>query len=159
FVTTEGRSVLLLLALLEGRAEDVTERGARIGRAVLGDRFLLLRNFIRLDGEVDLAGLLVGGGHARIDLLADREAFRTLVVAVACEIGAADERGLAAIDDLNLDAAVLDLRDLDGDDRVLPQRAARRSGFAAARGTAFGELLDAERDALLLDIDVENDRL
>ena len=52
----------------------------------------------------------------------------------------------------HLDAAFLDLDDFAGDDRVLAQ---------LAGGSRFGEriaadLLDAERDALLLDVDVEH---
>src|SRR5438067_2398695 len=62
----DGRNVLglfffrLLVGLLDGAlertAEDVAERRARIGGAVLGDRLLLLRHFERLDRHLHLAG-------------------------------------------------------------------------------------------------------
>ncbi len=40
-----------LVARFQGGAEDVAERGAGIGRAVVGDRLLLLGDFERLDGD------------------------------------------------------------------------------------------------------------
>ena len=54
-------------------------------------------------------------------------------------------------DDLHVDAGLLHLDDLAGDDRALLEVA---RAFAGER-IAF-ELLDAERDALLLDVDVEH---
>src|SRR5690348_10355117 len=38
----QGSAALLLRLLLEGRPQDVAERGAGVGRAVLGHRLLLL---------------------------------------------------------------------------------------------------------------------
>jgi hypothetical protein len=69
-------------------AEDVAERSARVGRAVLGDGFLLLGHFQRLDRHLDLAGLAVELGDAGVDLLAGGETLRALVGAVAGEFGA-----------------------------------------------------------------------
>src|SRR6185437_15241447 len=96
------------------------------------------------------AGLAIVLGDARIDLLALGEPLRALVVAIAGKIGAADEgRNLGAVD-LHLDAAIVHL----GDDP-------RHHGALAQGIAGFGiriaaELLDAQRDALLLDIDVEH---
>ena len=80
-----------------------------IGGAVLRDRFLLLGDFQRLDRDADLVGLAVELGDAGVDLLADREALGALVAAVAREIGALDEGGEVGADDLDVDAAFLDL--------------------------------------------------
>src|SRR5205807_2687044 len=63
-------------ARLEGRAENVAQRSARIGRAVLGDRFLLLGHFQRLDRHRHLAGAAIEQGDAGVDLLADGEPLR-----------------------------------------------------------------------------------
>src|SRR5690606_36617509 len=98
---------------------------------------------------------LVDGSDAGIHLLADGETLRTLLVAVARQVRALDEGVDVVVDQLHLDAAVLDTGDLAGDDRALAQ-------FARGRRFADGvttELLDAERDALLLDVHVENLRL
>src|SRR5215468_8799283 len=84
-------SSLLAVAVLERGAEDVAQRRTRIGGAVLRDGFLLLGDFERLDRHLDLAGLLVELDHAGMDLLADREAFGALIVAVTGELGALDE--------------------------------------------------------------------
>ena len=54
------------------------------------------------------------------------------------------------VDDLHFEAAILHLEDLAGDDLALLDVAG-----ASAKGSP-AELLDAERDALLLDVDVEN---
>src|SRR6266545_4180845 len=62
-----------LAALLQRGAENIAERRAGVGRAVLGDRLLLLGDLQRLDRNADLARLLVELRHAGIDLLADRE--------------------------------------------------------------------------------------
>src|SRR5690606_1232463 len=89
------RKVLLVVGagLVEGRAENVAERGARVGRTVLGDGFFLFRDFQRLDRELDLAGGAIELRHARIDLVADGKAFGTLVAAVAGEFRTTDESG------------------------------------------------------------------
>ena len=111
----------LFLAVLQRRAQDVAERSAGVGRAVLGDRFLLFGDFQRLDRHRQLARLLVVGDHARVDLLADREALGALLVAVARKIAALDEGLDAGLDQPHFEAAILDADDLAGDDGVLAQ--------------------------------------
>src|SRR5690606_19524016 len=108
---------LLLLAVLERGPENVAERGARVGRAVLSHRLLLLGDLERLDGETDLAGLAVDLGNARIDLVALGEALGTLIVAIAAEVGATDEGRHFAVGDLDLDATIIDLDDRAGHHR------------------------------------------
>src|SRR5580700_10809877 len=143
------RRTLLLAAILERGAENVAQRRPRIGGAILRDGLLFLGDFQRLDRDLHLAGLLVELDHPRIDLLADGEAVGALVVAVARQFGTLDEGGEVGARDLDLDAALLDLQHFAGHDRALLDVA----GFC--EGIAF-ELLDAERDALLLDIDIEH---
>ena len=87
------RADLLLLAILEGSAQDVAERSARIGRTVVGDGFLFLGDFERLDRQRDARGLAIVLGDACVDLFALGETLRTLVVAIAAEVGTADEGG------------------------------------------------------------------
>lgn len=53
------------------------------GRTVLSDSFFFFSDFERLDRDLRLAGLLVESDDASVKLLTDREAFRTLLVAVA----------------------------------------------------------------------------
>src|ERR1700679_2910501 len=143
---------LLAGALLEGGAQDVAEAGAGVRRAVLGDGILFLGDFARLDRERDLAAGLVDAGDHRVELVADAEALGTLVVAVARQVGAADE-GLHAVGQRRLDAAVVHFRHRDGDDATLLER-----GAAGARllHRIVGELLDTEADAFFLRIDVEH---
>src|SRR5690606_23668094 len=102
--------------------------------------------------DLHLAGLLVELDDAGIDLLADGETLGALVVAIPRQFGTLDEGLELGARNLHLDAAVLDLEHLAGDDRALLDVA--RFGERVAL-----ELLDAERDALLLDIDVEHDGL
>ena len=45
----------------------------------------------------------------RVELLADLEALRTLLVAVAAKVGALDEAGRAIVADLHFEPAVADL--------------------------------------------------
>src|SRR5262245_15899406 len=78
---------------LERSAENVAERRAGIGGAVLGDRLLFLRHFERLDRHLHLVGATVELDDAGVDLLPDGEAFRPLLAAVARELGALDEGG------------------------------------------------------------------
>src|SRR5229473_7666886 len=140
---------LLVGALLERGAVNVAQRRSRIGRAVLRDGFLLFGDFQRLDRDLHLAGLLVELDHPRVDLFADSKTFGALVVAIARQLGPLDEGGEVGAGDLDLDAALLDLEHFAGHHRALLDIA--RLG----KGIAF-ELLDAERDALLLDIDIEH---
>jgi len=89
-----GRPGLFLVfgvLALERAAEDVAERRARVGGAVLGDGLLLFRDLQRLDRELGLAAAAVERDHAGIDLLADLEAVGTLVVAIAGKLGTLDE--------------------------------------------------------------------
>src|SRR6266403_2154145 len=146
-----SRSILLvgLLGPLEGGAQDVAQRGARIGGAVLGDRLLLLGHLEGLDGDLDLVGAAIELGHAGVDLLADREAFRALLGAVAGQIGEVDHAVDVAVEpekeaELGL---VLDLALDDGAGRILLDE--------DLPGIAHG-LLEAERDAALDRIDLED---
>src|SRR4051812_15162435 len=139
----------LLVAVLERGAENVAQRGPGIGGTVLRDGFLFFGHFQRLDRDLHLAGLLVELDHAGIDLFAGGEALSALVVAVTGEFGALDEGGEVGARDLHLDAGFLHFEHFASHDRALLDVA--RLG----EGVAF-ELLHAERDALLFDIDVEH---
>src|SRR5436190_6891380 len=139
----------LLVAVLERGAENVAQRRARIGGAVLRDGFLLFGNFQRLDRNLHLAGLLIELDHAGIDLLADGETFGALIVAITGQLRPLDEGGEVGARDLHLDAGFLHFEHFASDDRALLDVARLREGVAF-------ELLDAERDALLFDIDVEH---
>src|SRR5690606_11516984 len=77
---------LLLVATLEGCAQDVAERSARIGRTEVGHCFTLFGDFERLDRELDAAGLAVVLGDACVDLFALAETLRTLIVTIAGEV-------------------------------------------------------------------------
>src|SRR3954463_3502515 len=138
-----------LTLALERMAENVAERGAGIRGAVLGDRLFLLGHFERLDRELHLRGAAVEQDDAGIDLLADLEAVGTLVVAVAGKLRALDEGGQIAADDLHVDAGLLDLGHFRGDDIALLHIGGGRHRVAL-------QLLDAERDAFLLDVDVQH---
>src|SRR5688500_6953316 len=89
-IEARAPSALLRLGVLalafERGAENVAQRCARIGRAVLGDRLLLLGHLQRLDRQRDLARLAVELGDAGVDLLTDLEAVGALVVTVAGEL-------------------------------------------------------------------------
>src|SRR6476469_9174553 len=105
--------------LFQSGAEDVTQRRARVGRAILRDGFLLFGHFERLDRDLHLAGLLVELDDTGIDLFADGETLAALVVAVPRQFRALDEGLELGAGNLHLDAAVLDLKHLAGDDRAL----------------------------------------
>ncbi len=140
-----------VLTLLDRRLEDVAERGARVGGAVLRHRLLLLGDLQRLDGDGDAARGLVDAGDGGIDLVADVEALGSLLGAVAREVRALDEGRQLAVADLDLEPVLLDRDD----------RAGHRVALLEARDRVdriAGKLLDAERDALLLAVDVEHDR-
>src|SRR3981189_3177910 len=142
-------SGLLVSTLLECGADNVAQRRPRIGGAVLRDGLLLFGDFQRLDRDLHLAGLLVELDHPRIDLFAHRKTLGALVGALARQFGPLDEGGEVGTGDLDLDAAFLDLEHFTGHHRALLDVA----GFCERIAL---ELLDAERDALLFDIDVEH---
>src|SRR6187431_1344233 len=104
-------SGLVAALLLKRGAEDVAERGAGVGRAILGNRLLLLGDFQRLDRDRQLARLLVEGNHPRVELLTDGEALGALLVAITRQIGPLDEGLDALLDEPHLDAAILDADD------------------------------------------------
>src|SRR5262249_27842476 len=101
-----GLFLFFLAALLQGRAQDVAERGAGVGGAVLRDRFLLLGDFQRLDRDRDLVGLTVERSDAGVHLLADGETLGTLLAAITGQIGALDEGNELGADDLDVDAGL-----------------------------------------------------
>src|SRR3546814_3066983 len=74
------------------------------------------------------------------------------------KVGALDEAGGAIVASLSFEAVVADFEDGDGDDVVLLHRTGGSGAAANGRSTLF-KLLDAEADAFLLDVDVENDDL
>src|ERR1700733_2392015 len=140
---------LLVVALFQRGAENIAQRRPGIGGAVLRDGFLLLGDFQRLDRDLHLAGLLVELDHPRIDLFADGETLGALIGTLTRQLGPLDEGGEVGAGDLDLDAAFLDLEHFAGHHRALLDVA--RLGERIAL-----ELFDAERDALLFDIDVEH---
>jgi hypothetical protein len=108
--------LVALVAGFERGAEDVAERSARVGRAILRDRLLLLGDFERLDRDGHFTRAAVELGDARVDLLADREALGALVAAVARQLAALDEGGEVGAGDLDLDLDPRGTRD------AVPQR-------------------------------------
>src|SRR5690606_175116 len=143
---------LVFLLLAQSRTENVAERSTRIRRSVLCNGFLLFRDFQSLDRNAELAGLLVEDGYASVNLLANGEALWALLVAVTGQVGTLDEALDVVVDETNVEAAVLNTDDFTGDDCALAEFA--RSGSFTDGVTA--ELLDAERNALLLDVHIEN---
>src|SRR5262245_52318290 len=82
---------LIAALLLQRGAQNVAERSAGIGGAILGNRFLLLGDLQRLDGDLDFPGLLVESDDARVDLLTDGETLGALLVAVTGKVVPLDE--------------------------------------------------------------------
>ena len=93
--------------------------------------------------------MAIDRGDLGVDLLADGETVGALLAAVARQVGLADEAG-DAVAERHLDAVVLHRGDGAGDDVALLELAGR------GRERIVRELLDAEADALLLDVDVEH---
>src|ERR1700722_9966568 len=149
FVQCEQASGLLVAALFQRGAENIAQRRPGIGGTVLRDGFLLFGDFECLDRDLHLAGLLVELDHPRIDLFAHRKTLGALIGALACQFGPLDEGGEVGARDFHLDAAFLDLEHFAGHDRALLDVA----GFCERIAL---KLLDAERDALLFDIDIEH---
>src|SRR5690606_27743693 len=85
----------------------------------------------------------------------DGETLGALLVAVPAEVGPLDEGLYAVVDQADVEPAVAHRDHFAGHDRVLAQLA----GASSLADRIARHLLDAERDALLLDVDVENLRL
>src|SRR5213078_157513 len=143
-----GLLVGLALTATDRGAEDVAEAGAGFGGAEFLHRPLLLIDFARLDRQGNAPGGAVDRGDLGIASLADREAVGALLAAVARQFGFADKSG-HAVGQRHLDTAFLDRADRRGHDIAFLD--AGDTGFERIRL----ELLDAERDALFLDIHVE----
>src|SRR5712671_1381970 len=140
-----------LALALEGMAKNIAQRSARIGRAVLGNGFLFLGHFERLDRNLNLSGAAVELGHAYVDLLADGKSFRPLFGAITGQFSALDEGGKVRPHNDCFEAAFLDFRDLAGDEADLLDV----TGTFSREQIAF-KLLDAERNPLFFDIDIEH---
>src|SRR5207248_11599152 len=102
--------------------------------------------------------------HQSVELLPHLEALGALLVAIAAEIGALGEAGHTVIADLDVEPGVLDGADRDGQHVALLDpagraRCARSAGSSASPSAAALKLLHAERNPLLLDIDIEHLRL
>src|SRR5207302_855828 len=91
----------------------------------------------------------VDRGDLGVDPLADREAVGALLAPIARQFGFADE-ARDAVGQHDLDPGVGRAADRAGDDLALLQL-----GHALFERVGF-ELFDSERDALLLDIDIEH---
>src|SRR5262249_35813072 len=138
-----------LALALEGGAKNVAKRGARIGRPVLGDCLFLLGHLERLDRHRYLMGAAVELRDASIDLLASREPLGTLLRSIARQFRPLHEGGELGTNDLHVDAGFLHFGDLASDNSTLLEIAGLCERITL-------QLLDAERDALLLDINVEH---
>src|SRR5579864_4091980 len=144
-----GIGLRLALPAADRRAENIAQAGAGVRRAEFGHRLFLLVDLARLDRQRDLAGRLVELGDLGVDPLANRETVGALLAAVTRQLGLADEAG-HAVGQLDIDAGVRRAGDRRGHDVALLDL-----GHAGLERIGL-ELLDAERDALLLDIDVEH---
>src|SRR5262249_36527635 len=116
---------------------------------VLGNRLLLLGHFQRLNGNADLVSLAVELRDPRVHFLANRESLRPLIAAFTRKIGALYEGNKIGTDDLDVDPGLLHLRNLACNDRSLLEVARRFHRIAS-------ELFDAERNAFLFDVNIEN---
>src|ERR1700722_2334508 len=139
----------LLVATADRGAGDVAQRSARIGRAEFGHRLLLLLNLLALDGEAQLARGTIDRDDLGVHLFAHGEAVRPLVGLVAREFGATDEAG-QHIAHLHFDAVRLDRGDHAGDNLPLVDRIQHRGGWIVL------ELLDAQADPFLLDVNIQD---
>src|SRR5207247_1293154 len=101
--------------LLHGGAENVAERSARVGGAILGDRLALVGDFERLDRGIHFARLGIEESDLGVELLANRETLGPLFGTVAGEIGALDIGRHVGAGDADLEAILLDLHDFTGD--------------------------------------------
>ena len=143
------RLLVLLLGPAERRAENVAQAGARVGRAEVGHRLLLLVELTRLDRQHHPARGPVDVGDLGVELVADGVAVGTLLGAVAGKLRLADEARDAVLH-RDVDAVVLDAGHDDGDHVAL------LGDRAHLLERIVGQLLDAERDALLVHVDVED---
>src|SRR5690606_20377573 len=139
----------LRLTVTEGRAENIAEAGTAVGGAVLRHRLLFLVGLVRLDREADATAVAVDRGDLRVHPFADREPLRTLLAAVARQLGATDEaRDVAG--QRQLDAVLVHRRDGAGH-HLTPANALERGLERIVL-----ELLDAEADTLLLHVHVQH---
>src|SRR3546814_18557480 len=95
---------------------------------------------LRLDRQRGLLRL-VEAGHHRVELRADVETLRLLLVAIARQVRAPDEAGRAIVADLHFKAAVADFQHRDGDDLVLARAG---SGSGSGRSATL-KLLHAKQ--------------
>ena len=117
-------------AATDRRAQDIAERGARIGRAIFAHGFAFFFHFLALDGERQAARGTVHGGDLRIDLFANGEFVGALVATVAGQFGATDEACQHFIN-LHLNAVLLNLGDNAGDDITLAHAVQHFGGGSA----------------------------
>src|SRR5690606_23427723 len=122
---------------------------------ILCDSFLFFGNFQSLDRNLQLTGLLVEGDDASVDLLTNRKALRTLFVTITRQIRTADEAVEVVIDQTNFQTTIGNSGYFAGYHGILAQFT-RSCCFT---DLVAGKLLDAERDAFLLNVNVENDCL
>src|SRR5581483_3460553 len=95
-------------------------------------------------------------GNHGVELLADLEALRALLVAVAAKVAALDEAGRSILADLHVKACILDGTDRNGNRLALLDTGRGSAAGSGALAAAALELLHAGADALLFDVDVED---
>src|SRR5262245_22022814 len=153
-VPLHRRAAWFLTVQPQIRAQDVLEREATTLALALQIRLDLLA-FLGLaqclDAERDLAIARIDRGHLGLDLLVGGEHRLRLVDALGAELRHVDQP-LDALLDLHEDAKVGDAGDLAAHAR------AERIALVHALPRVLGELLDAERDAFVVDVDAEHDR-
>src|SRR5665213_1547544 len=142
---------MLTLERARARSRPLVEPLAQLF-AGLEEGDVLFVDLARLDRERRLTAAAVEAGDLGVDFLADGKAIGPLLGAVARQLALADKAGQAARQ-LDLDTAVGDRRDSAGDDIAF------LDAGDLLFGRVGGELLDAQRDALLLDVDVEHAHL
>ena len=113
------------------------------------DRFFLFGNLQRLNRQADTAVALIEIGHHRVQLIADMETLRALVLTVARQIGTTDKGRDIALGNRHFQTAI-------GNRRHLASHRVATAQIGNALKRVAVQLLDAKADAFFFLVNIQH---
>ena len=104
----------LFLFAADGRAKNIAQAGARIGRAIFLNSLFFFFNFQCLDGKRNASPAAIDLHQFGVELVAHCKAVGPLLIAVARQIGSPHEAGQTT-EHFNVDALLMQRGDGTGD--------------------------------------------
>lgn len=141
--------------IIKGREENVEERREGVGRKVMREWLILLRDLERIDREMKIEGIIVEGDEEGVKIMKESEELRKMLVEVKRKIRKEDEDVEVVIEKKEIKEKIGKGGKLEGEEGIIE----KLEGRWWLEEIVEGKMIDEERDELIIEIKVEKERI